>query len=495
MTTYTGRKKIVIPVTVQQFNSNPVLWIKTYLSYCLTINEQNKRESLELRKIYQGDQDIKNKVRINGDKKNNNQTTINHTFRHVEFKKGFMVGNPIEYANSNSNINTDDLLYLQKYFRDSKKPSLDISKYEKLFISGVAHTFVMPRQSNFDIINQAPFILSVLEEGQGFVVYSSDITNSILFNVVISEHVNMVAGKPTKKKVFDIYYIKESDGYCYNFSLVRKGSYDFDYFEENEVQQTYKFLPIDEYCLNDSRMGCVETIISIQNFLNSTRSNQIDAIVDFVNSYLVFENQNFKSPDFLSIFNELKEKRVLGLSTNDPNKPAKVYLLKDDLKNTDINVVYDDIKNEMYDINAVPLSTGNVTSGGDTGQARLLGNGWESAQNQATTDTTYLIQFEYSLLEKLLWIAKDIDGCPIKEISASDIEIKFAINMSNNLLVKSQSLKYLYDMNMPKEEALTITGLTADTNGVANKWQNNDDKIKTENANLENQKKEDSNAE
>lgn len=488
MDLYTGRKRIVIPVTVEQFNENPIGWIKRYLHTCLATNKANEQEYKKLYAYYCGDHDIKNKTRINGSNDNNNQTIVNHIFRHIEFKKGFMVGNPIEYSNANSKLETDDMTYLNKYFRDSKKASLDISKYEQIYIGGVANTFIIPRRSDFDVKNEAPFTLSVLEQGQGFVVYSSDITKEPLFNVTISEHVELDVNRATNKMIYDIYYVKKEDGYCYTFSLIRNGASSFGYYGEGvETKQTYKFLPITEFALNDSRMGIVETIISLQDFINTTKSNQIDGIVDFINSYLVFENQNFKSPDFLSIFEELKKKRVLGLSTVDPSKPAKVSLLKDELQNQDIELVYESTKSEMYDINAVPISSGNVTSGGDTGQARLLGNGWESAQNQAGTDTTYLTQFEYDLLSKIVWICKDAVGSPIKEISPSDIEIKYSINMSNNLLVKAQALKNLYDINMPKEDALIMTGITSDTHGVGHKWQLNDDKkIQMENQTQQN---------
>lgn len=475
---YKGREKITIPISVEQFNDNPIKWIKHFLKKCLEINERNKVESNQLYDIYKGDQEIKNKVRLDNSTINNNKLVYNHIFRQVEFKKGFMVGNPIEYSRANNlKGKTDDMTYLAKYFRDSNKSSKDIDKYELLYITGVANTFTMPRKGDFDVENEAPYLLSVLESGQGFVVYTNDVTKEPLFNVIISEQVEEInLGVTTKKKVYSIYYIKKQDGYCYTFDLRQSDS--IDYQETIEYQQTYKFLPITEFCLNESRIGIVELVISIQNMLNITRSNQIDDLVEFVNAYIVFENQNFQSEKFMSIFEELKKKRVIGITSVNPNFPAKVSLLKQELQNQDINSLYNDSKSEMYDIVAVPLSSGNVTSGGDTGQARLLGNGWETAQTQAQVDTTYIIQYEYNQLKKILEICKDTIGNPIKEIFASDIEIKFSINMSNNLLVKAQALKYMYDMNMPKEEALIMTGITGDTHGVSEKWEQKDQETK-----------------
>ena len=61
----------------------------------------------------------------------------------------------------------------------------------------------------------------------------------------------------------------------------------------------------------------------------------------------------------------------------------------------------------MYDIVACPKTSGGVTSGGDTGEARILGNGWESAQNQAKVDVTYVTYYEQEFLKKVIYICKE----------------------------------------------------------------------------------------
>lgn len=464
---YNGRKKISIPISAKEFVSSPILYIKKYLSECLKNNQSNTQEFKELYDFYKGKQGVQEKTRLDGSEENNNKITTNHIWRQVEFKKGFMVGNPIEYSIATSGLNTDDMTYIAKYLRDSLKASKDIDKYEEMYVGGISNQFIMPRTDNFDVMNEAPFELYNVEIGSAFVVYSSDITNKVLFNVVISENVDIKTN--IKSKVYDIYYLKE-DGYCYTITIVGTNIINYTIRGNVEEKQSYKFLPIVEYSLNKNRMGIVELVFAIQNGLNAIHSNQIDDIVEFVNAYLVFENQKVNDK-FKEILKEFKKQRVLSIYTSNPQAPAKVSLLKQSLDHVSINSFYELLKSEMYDIVACPLSSGNVTSGGDTGSARLLGNGWESSQNQAQTDTGYIQQFEYELFKKMLYICKDTYGTPIKEISASDIEIKYSINMSNNLQVKAQSLKYLFDMNMPLEESLIITGITRDTHGLAKKWQ------------------------
>ncbi len=59
--------------------------------------------------------------------------------------------------------------------------------------------------------------------------------------------------------------------------------------------------------------------------------------------------------------------------------------------------------------------------------------------------------------------------CPVNELSANEIEIKYNINRSDNLLIKTQSLQNLMadPVNMPAKIALQICGLTSDPNAVA----------------------------
>ena len=211
----------------------------------------------------------------------------------------------------------------------------------------------------------------------------------------------------------------------------------------------------------------------LQDGLNALSSLQFDDIEEFVNSYIVFKNVEIDE-DFLSEFENNKKKRVIAVQTSDPNRPAEVDLLKESLNHADLQTIYERIINAMYDIVACPRASGNVTSGGDTGAARLLGNGWETAQNQAQIDTTYFIQFEYEELKSKLEVCylKDTN---IKEIHASDIDIKYNINMSDNLLIKAEALKMLNDIQFPKEASLNIVKLTNDSHGIAEDWQKNVD--------------------
>lgn len=473
---YTGRAKITIPVSRENFDKDPVRYIKHYLSSGVSKNNINKEEAEELKNIYKGIQSIWDKVRLNTDTRNNNQIEINHIFRQVEFKKGFMVGNPIDYSLGVSNKKTDDLTYLQKYFKDSAKASKDIDKYEDLYVCGISEQFIVPKTYDFDQEGEAPFELYNIDIGNAFKVFSNDTTKTPLFDVVISETVDV---NFRKKKQYEVYFINKNDGYAYYILFETPDVYSSNpVIKGNIIKQPFKFLPLIESELNKNRMGIVELVISIQDGLNAIHSNQVDDIIDFVNAYLVFENQQM-GKDWEEKVKTFRKNRAISIKSSNPQLPAKVSLLKQTLQHTEINSFYELLKKEMYDIVAVPQSSGNVTSGGDTGEARILGNGWESSQNQAKVDITYSLQFEYDLLKKAISCCKEKGVKTIGDIYASDIDIKYSINMSNNILTKTQALQNLYAMHVPYEESLGIVGITSDNHGLAEKWAKFDEEAKT----------------
>ena len=467
---FNGRKKITIPVSKEKFYADPSKYIEHYLGKCVSTNNQNKNDYKILNDYYCGIQEILNKTRLNGDDDNNNIILANHLFRQVEFKKGFMVGNPISYSLAVSDKSTEDLTLLQRYLKDSDKSSKDIDKYESLYIAGMAVQFIISRTTDYDKKNEAPYELYNKKIGEAFKVYSSDTGEYPLFDVVISEQIDE---KFKTKKVYDVYFVLPdlNDGYCvcqtYNDKWQKSGAPE---------KQPYKFLPLIEYSLNQNRLGIIELIMLIQDGVNMILSNQVDEIGDFVNAYLVFENQDL-GKDWETKVKKYRKSRAILLRTKNPQLPAKLNLLKQAMQNGEINEAVNMFIDMMYDITACPKTSGGVTSGGDTGQARILGNGWESAQNQAQVDTSYLLQFERELLRKILYVCKEVNT--LNEIFVSDIDIKYSINMSNNILTKTQALQNLYAMHMPYEDSLNITGVTNDSHGLAEKWAKNDEEQKT----------------
>lgn len=451
-----GRKKVMIPISKDEFRENPIECLQKHLGTAIGIFNYNVQDIEELHNAYLGNQSIlTNKQRYDGSSINN-KVVENHIYKQVQFKVGFMYGNPIEYTIINQNkINSDDLTYLNTYFNDVNKASLDITKAQDLYEFGIAYQLLIPRRTVVESPeSQAPFELYNLNVRNTFIIYSNDTIPEQLCGVIKGKK----RIKETIEDVYSVYFENTRIDFSSGYKVVAEYK-----------SQPYNYIPIQEYCLNNDRIGIIEPIYYLQEFINKLDSLELDEIEENVNSFIAFFNQRVDD-DFADKVRELKKQRILVLNSNNPSFPADIKMLSSKIDHTSINTLKEMILKAMYDIISVPQASGNVTSGGDTGQARILGNGWESAQNVAQLDKTYLTLYERKMLNNVLWICKQTDRCPIKDLFASDIAVKYNINMSNNLLVKSESLKMLNDINFPEKQALNIVGITNDIDGVGDAW-------------------------
>ena len=149
------------------------------------------------------------------------------------------------------------------------------------------------------------------------------------------------------------------------------------------------------------------------------------------------------------------------VSTNNPETPAKIGSVSIEVDQTPINNKLSELKQETYDIVGVPMPTSS-TGQGVSGEAQVYGGGWENAQTISTVDTTYIVQFEQEDLFKFIKIANNGINSKLTSLIPTDIEIKYTINKSNNMMVKAQSLKYFIDEGFTREQALTFCEITDD---------------------------------
>ena len=126
------------------------------------------------------------------------------------------------------------------------------------------------------------------------------------------------------------------------------------------------------------------------------------------------------------------------------------------------------------------MASGQVTCGGDTGQARLLGGGWNNAYIIINKEIQTLLGYDYEQLKLLLMFCKQVPNCPLDELQASQIDISYRINQNDNFMIKTQGMKYLYDMGMPLEFILRVGKLSNDIKTDAKDWQARIDKLKQE---------------
>ena len=452
-----GRQVITIPVSKETLNEKK---ISKHLDYILKTHAQNIADYEHLHDVYTGKSKIWEKSRKYSESGDENIIiNENHPFSMVEFKKGYMFGDDIKYSCTDNMNCTDDITYLNKYMKEQKKKKKNIDLAEDVYVAGSALRITLPKSNArlLDLTKNAPFEMYNLEYVNSFVVYSSNYKKEKLFGGIIT-----ALGTDLEESEIIIY--SDRDIYCYKCTG-SKYALTIPIFQWKKPHYL-GLCPISEYKLNKSRIGIVEIVESILDGVNMISSSSVDNIVDFVNSILVVYNVEMNGDDYKLT----KDNGLLILQTNNPNKPAEAKYLVNQLNHGDVMVKYEALLKVAYDIVGVPQASQNTTSGGDTGQARLLGAGWSRADIVGKQDEASLSEGDMENLEVILSICHKHPDCPINEVSVEDIEITFNRNRSDNLLVKTQSLQTLVGMNMPKETALGITGLVADNHEVAAAW-------------------------
>lgn len=481
---FQGIKRIEIPKIDADFmpdNNYGIDVIKKYLPQILVTHQRNAEKEKQLYEFYLGEQDIHQKQRLyQKDCENNNRIVENHAFRQVNFKVGMITSEKRDYTYKVGSQG-DDLKYLDYYHTDVDFFSKDKEVKEWIYAVGVGVSFVAPRtdiiesvgidnvtgeqlfgySKSYDVNTEAPFTFSAIDPRENFVVYSSARDKEPLFCVSIVEiDVGDKDTIDTRKEL----YIET------RYANLKTTS-DIGYGDIQDIRRVSEkflhYIPMVEHAVNRSRMGIVELNYDLFNSVNTLISSVADMVVDNANVILVFKNTDISREDVLAM------KQAGAIIINDANNGANADLdtIKIEINYEGLNTYYEQRISKMYDIAGVPLASGQVTSGGDTGQARLFGSGWNNSYTMSNNDITTLLKSDYLVLKQMLMICKQVPNNPVNELSASQIDIKYRINQNDNFLVKAQGIAQLAGVNFPKEEIIKASGLFSDTNTVAMKWE------------------------
>lgn len=467
-----GRKVISIPVSKSSLDENVIL---DYLPYIMRLHAGNVDDYIHLDNVYRGESNIWLKERPYVDDDNEKINAIvdeGHPFAMVEFKKGYMYGDDVKYSSSDDTICTDDITTINKYMKDQKKASKNVEISQDVYVAGVGNRIILPKpwNVNYDINRNAPFDIYNLEYTKSFIVYSSDFTKEKLFGGIITT----IDSKDPKKVIYQLMIYDHL--YTYEYYIGGTNNYYF-YNEVYFVRKKRHYIgrcPFVEWKINKSRIGIVEKIECLCDAANMISSTSIDNVVDFVNSILVIYNQTIDKDSKKLI----DQNGAMSLTTIDPSRPADAKYLTNLLNNADVNTKYEALLKVAYALAGVPQATTQTTSGGDTGEARLLGGGWMRADIVAKQEEILLKEAENEMLEIVIDICIRHPDCEINDLYASDIDINFSRTKSDNLLVKVQALSQLIAMNVPKEVALNIVSLVGDPHEVAHSWEDEVEKAK-----------------
>ena len=425
-----GVKKIKIPIRTDELTLDNV---RPYLQYILTEFEKNKKKIEKNYEIYLGKHDVLDKKRPYESDQINHIVIEPHLFDMVNFKCGYSLGNPKEYT-QREGVDGNDIIYLNKYWKDARGRSVDDEVAKWVYATGVGYYFIQPKAKIVDIENKAPFDLFCQPATTCTKIYSSYIGEEPLLDVIFTSIKEIKDGKETDYTVMSLYLpdtyaeYKCEDFVGNRFELIR-----------TQERPLYKMLPLVEKYSNSDRLGIVEVGQTLQDAIDHLASCSLDNIDDVVNLLYVFINVSLGATpeEKAENFRLLKQNGVVELLPSNPQFPADLKTLAINLNHADVNTVYKQLKEALYSCVGVPLPTASVGSGNNA--AAEVGSGWENAYTVILKDINSLLDGDIDLLEHILFICKEVKDAKIKNISASDIDVKYNINRSENLLIKSQS--------------------------------------------------------
>lgn len=448
-----GIPQIKIPIRPSE------LTIEAVEPYIDSIFAQFENNAIEIRKdydIYCLDHPIHTKVRAHQDTDINNIVLVPDLKAMVDWKTGYTYGNPIKYAQSKTN-ETDDINYLNKYVRSACQRAVDKEVGKWAFATGVGYYFIEPKSTEFDIETEAPYLVYHKQSDTCAKIYTAFGNNEALFDIIYTTYEQLVDGLKMQIKVLDVYF--EDTLYTYEKQIGKDW-----YRKYTQSRGMKKPLPLVEKRFNSDGIGIVAMGNTLQNAVDRLLSNGLDNVEDIVNEIFVYKNVNLGKTDEEKAENHRKMKKAGALVLNGGSKemPPDVDTISTKLSLSEVRELFAIIDAKFHSSLGVPMEMSNTNSGGTTKSGSEVANGYDNAYNRALDDINTMIVADTELLNKIMWICKHSKGNKINNLAPSEIEIKYSLNLTDNILTKTQSYVNLVQVGVPHTIALRLCKLSND---------------------------------
>ena len=451
-----GIPQIKIPIRQSELSIDA---IEPYLDSVFSQFEQNARQIRKYYDFYCLDHPIVGKVRPHDDTDVNNAVIIPDLKAMVDWKTGYVFGNPIKYAQSQTS-DTDDINYLNKYVRSVCQRSVDKQVGTWAYATGVGYYFIEPRSDDFDIETESPYVLYAVDSDTCSKVYSSFLGNKPLFDLIYTCYEMLDADKrKTKVSILDIYFNDTL------YTYVKKAGAGEWKRQDAKPRGGWKPLPLIEKRFNDDGIGIVAMGEDMQNSVDKLISDGLDNVDDVVNEIFVYKNVNLGDTPEEQKANHAAMKRNGAVVLNAPNGvdgDPDLDTVATKLSLGEVKELYGIINERFHATLGVPMATSNTNSGGTTKSGSEVANGYENAYNRALDDINTFIKADTALLRNIMWICQNTPRNKIDNLAASEIEIKYALNLTDNILTKTQSYVNLVQTGVPPTIALRLCKLSND---------------------------------
>lgn len=406
-----------------------------------TIGTHNRNRTMidYLYRYYKGDQPILYREKLVRPEVNN-KVSENHALETVKFKAGQIYGEPIQFVCKKKNTNAEtneqvDLLndYLDEANADARNIQLGI--YQSAI--GTAYKAILREDDWTEDSEMPPFRIFTPYPGDCYIVYSRKNGKAMLSVQVL---------KDENEEQYYLCYSKNQFYEIQNGKVKRVGINGFG------------GIPIIEYPNNHDRLSDIEIAITLFDAINKYQSDRLNGVEQFVQAFMKFKNCEIDENEFLKMV------KLGAISVKDTGSGCQsdVELMTAELNQSESQVAKDDIYNNMLIVEAMPNRQSNT--GGDTGNAVYLRNGWDFAERDAKLVEAFTKESEKASVRIILNIirktTKDI------KISTRDFDVKITRNPTDNMLVKAQALDYLVKNKIHPLIALITCGLFSDPQKV-----------------------------
>lgn len=416
-------------------NTNIVLEVgKAY-----SIHLKNRTEIDYLERYYKGDQPIlyrTKKVRP----EINNKVVENHALEIVEHKAAENFGEPVQYVLKGTDETTKEsksveLNDLNDYNEMEAKDEIDIQMARDRSICGTSYKFHYNRKNPTE--DEAPYGIEREDPKETFIVYSSGVGHKALFSCQVR-----------RDKDNQQYFFCYTDKMWYkvqNGNIVKSG------------RNGIKKIPVVEYPNNFYRLSDIEIVITVLDAINKMQSDRMNGIEQFIQSFVKFLNCEMSGEEW----EKLREEGALTVKSNGNGAKADVEIMSDELDQQQSQIAKDDLYENMLIVEGMPDRQEN--SGGDTGQAVVMRNGFYFSEKRAEISEPPYKKAERESIKIVLNILR-IKG--MTSLTLKDIEIKITRSKMDNMSAKAQVFQMLVQSGIDPKVAIKVCNLFSDPEEV-----------------------------
>ena len=373
----------------------------------------------------------------------------NHASEVTDFTVGYQAGNPINLVARSTNVelkhSDNRIVKLNEMLAEESKQAKDIELFRNFHICGIGYLMVLPKSEQNGL---SPFDLLVLDPRNTFIVYSNDAYERPMLAVTYS-----VLKNGTKRVT------AYSDDYVYDFGVGVDGSAG----SFTIVPNILRMIPIVEFSANSDYAGCFEKAIPLMDAINEINSNRVDDIEQFVQSILWLHNAEL-SEDAKA---ELKSGGgIIQTKSVGNGQDAKINYLTQALNQNETQTYVNYLYEQILQICGVPSR--ERASGGNTGSAMYLSNGYEQAESRAKAMESMYSRSMLQVVELILRICKlsrNVDA-DVKELETRFIDVEFSRDRTYDLASRTNALATLINTGIEPLHAMRTVDLFNDVETV-----------------------------